>query len=47
MTGENKGENQRRIAMTLPRFNAEMSLYKSSVHYRLMGALVERDGVVP
>lgn len=33
--------------MTLPRFNAEMSLYKSSVHYRLMGALVERDGVVP
>jgi len=33
--------------MTLPRFNAETSLYNSGVHYRLMGALVPADGVLP
>jgi hypothetical protein len=33
--------------MTLPGFNAETSLYKTSVHYRLMGALVQADGVIP
>jgi hypothetical protein len=31
--------------MTLPGFNAETSLYKTTVHYRLMGALVQADGV--
>jgi len=33
--------------MTLPGFNAETSLYKTSVHYRSMGAPVQADGVVP
>lgn len=33
--------------MTLPGFNAETSLYKTSVHYRLMEALVQADGVLP
>jgi hypothetical protein len=33
--------------MTLPGFNAETSLYKTSVHYRLMGASVQADGVMP
>jgi hypothetical protein len=33
--------------MTLPGFNAERSLYQTSVHYRLTGAFVEGDGVVP
>jgi hypothetical protein len=32
--------------MTLPGFNAEASSYKSSVHYRLMAALVQADGVI-
>lgn len=31
--------------MTLPGFKAETSLYKTSVHYRLMGASVQADGV--
>jgi hypothetical protein len=35
-----------REAMTLPRFNAETSLYKTSVHYRLMDASVQADGVM-
>jgi hypothetical protein len=35
-----------REAMRLPGFNAETSLYKTSVHYRLMGALVHGDGVM-
>ena len=38
---------QRRDAMTLPGFNAETSLYKTSVHYRLMGASVQAGGIVP
>jgi hypothetical protein len=38
---------QRRDAMTLPGFNAETSLYSSSVHYRLIGASVQAGGVVP
>jgi hypothetical protein len=29
--------------MTLPRFNAGTSLYKTSVHYHLMGASAEAD----
>ena len=33
--------------MTLPGFNAETSLYKTSIHYRFMGALVQADGVIP
>ena len=33
--------------MTLPGFNAETSLYKTSAHYRLMGASMQADGVVP
>jgi hypothetical protein len=32
--------------MALPGFNAEMSLYKTSVHYRLMDASVQADGVM-
>jgi len=32
--------------MTLPGFNAEKSLYKTGVHYRLMGASVQADGLV-
>ena len=31
--------------MTLPGFTAETSLYKTSLHYRLMGALVRAGGV--
>ena len=33
--------------MALPGFNAATSLYKTSVHYRLMGASVQANGVVP
>jgi hypothetical protein len=33
--------------MTIPGFNAETSLYKTSVHYRLTGASVQADGVTP
>jgi hypothetical protein len=33
--------------MALPGFNAETSLYKTSVHYRLAGALVQPHGVMP
>jgi len=32
--------------MTLPGFNAETSLYKTSIHYRFMDASVQADGVV-
>ena len=31
--------------MTLPGFTAETSLYKTSLHYRLMGVLVRAGGV--
>jgi hypothetical protein len=31
--------------MTLPGFNAETSLHRTSIHYRSMGALVQADGV--
>jgi hypothetical protein len=31
--------------MALPGFNAETSLYKTSVHYRLMGASAQSDGI--
>ena len=34
-----------REVMALPGFNAETSLYKTSLHYRLMGASVHADGV--
>jgi hypothetical protein len=33
--------------MALPGFSAETSLYKTNVHYRLTGALVQAGGVVP
>jgi hypothetical protein len=33
-------------AMTMPGFNAETSLYKTSVHYRLMAASVQANGVM-
>jgi hypothetical protein len=33
--------------MRLPGFNADASGYKTGVHYRLMGALVQSDSVVP
>lgn len=33
--------SKRKEAMTLPGFNADASLYKTGVHYRLMGALVQ------
>lgn len=33
--------------MALPGFNAETSLYKTSVHYRLTGAFVQPHGVMP
>jgi hypothetical protein len=33
--------------MTLPGFTAETSLYRTSLPYRLMGASVQADGVVP
>ena len=33
--------------MTLPGFNAETTLYKTSVHYRLTGAMVQADGIMP
>ena len=33
--------------MTLPGFNAETSLYKTSVQYRLTGASAQVDGVIP
>lgn len=33
--------------MTLPGFGAEASLYKTSVHYRLMGTSVQVSGVSP
>ena len=33
--------------MALPGFNAATSLYKTSFHYRLMGASVQANGVVP
>jgi hypothetical protein len=33
--------------MTLPGFSAEISLYRTTVHYRLTGTSVEADGVVP
>jgi len=32
--------------MTLPRFNAGTSLYKTSVHYHLMGASAEADAEI-
>ncbi len=32
--------------MTLPGFNAETSLYRTSVPYRLMGASVQAGGVM-
>ena len=31
--------------MRMPGFNAETSLYRTSVDYRLMGALIQADGV--
>jgi hypothetical protein len=31
--------------MTLPGFNAETSLYKTAIHYRLTGGSVRVDGV--
>ena len=33
--------------MALPGFNAATSLYKTSFHYRLMGASVQANGIVP
>jgi hypothetical protein len=33
--------------MTQPGFNAETSLYKTSVYYRLMGGSVRANGVMP
>jgi hypothetical protein len=33
--------------MTLPGFNAETSLYRTSVHYRLMGSSVHANGFMP
>jgi hypothetical protein len=33
--------------MTLPGFNAETSLYKTSVHYRLKGTSVQAGGIMP
>jgi hypothetical protein len=33
--------------MTLPGFNAETSLFKTSVHYRLMGPSIQTAGVMP
>jgi len=33
--------------MTLPGFRAETSLYKTSVHYRSVGALVQADRITP
>ena len=33
--------------MTLPGFNAETSLYKTSVHYRLAGGSIQADSVMP
>jgi hypothetical protein len=35
------------VAMTLPGFHAETSLYKTSVHYRLKGISVQAGGVMP
>jgi hypothetical protein len=33
--------------MTLPGFSAETSLFKTSTYYRLTGAWIKTDGVVP
>jgi len=32
--------------MTVPGFNAETSLYKTSIHYYLIGGLVPADSIV-
>ena len=39
-------KSNRREAMTLPGFNAERSLYKTSLHYRLMGGSAQADGIM-
>ena len=44
-SGECRLNRQRREAMTLPGFNAEMSLYKSTAHYRLITASAQSGGV--
>jgi len=33
--------------MTLPGFNAETSLYQTTVHYRLKGTSAQADGIMP